>query len=182
MKNQKNCVYIGISLDGYIADRNGGLDWLDMIPNPDQDDMGYYEFMDQIDALVMGRNTFETVCSFDVEWPYSKPVFVLSNSLQQIPETHKGKAHLVHGTLSEVLDHIHKEGHHRLYIDGGATIQSFLKEDLIDEITLTTIPVLLGGGVPLFADLPNHLEFELIKSKVCLNHLVQNHFKRKQKP
>ena len=75
-----NIVYIATSLDGYIADKDGGLDWLNSIPNPENVDLGFANFMERIDALVMGRATFETVCGFDVEWPYPKPVFVLSNT------------------------------------------------------------------------------------------------------
>ncbi|MEO9871399.1 dihydrofolate reductase family protein [Ekhidna sp.] len=177
---KKNSVYIATSLDGRIADRNDGIAWLDAIPIPEGKDMGYYAFTNNIDALLMGRNTFETVLGFDVEWPYEKPVFVLSNSLKEIPESHQGKAFLVSGTLSEVLDHIHKKGHLRLYIDGGSTIQSFLKEDLIDEMIITTFPIILGGGPSLFSELPMELKFDLIESKVYFDQLVQNHFIRKQ--
>lgn len=176
----KNKVFIAKSLDGYIADKNGGLDWLQSIPNPNNDDMGYVEFTNGIDALVMGRTTFETVIGFDVPWPYNKPVFVLSNKLNEIPESHKEKAFLIKGTLMEILDQIHKKGFHKLYIDGGTTIRSFLKEDLIDEMVLTTIPVLLGGGSSLFTELPNELNFELIERKKYLNQITQNHYKRKK--
>lgn len=175
----KNSVYIATSIDGYIADKNGGIEWLDTIPIPKNEDMGYVEFTNEIDALVMGRNTFETVLGFDVDWPYKKPVFVLSTTLDKIPNSHKGKAHLVKGTLSEILDQIHNKGCYRLYIDGGITIQRFLKEDLIDELIITIIPVLLGGGPPLFSELPKLLEFELVESKVYFKQLVQHHFKRK---
>ena len=140
--------------------------------------MGYYAFMDRIDALVMGRTTFETVLGFDVEWPYDKPVFVLSNTMNEIPGSHTGKAHLVKGKLNKILEQIHQQGFLRLYIDGGATIQGFLKEALIDEMIITTIPVLLGGGAPLFAELPNEQEFELIGSKVFAGQLVQDHYER----
>ena len=176
----KNSVFIGASLDGYIADKNGGLEWLDMIPNPNKESLGYFEFTENIDALVMGRTTFETVLGFDVKWPYTKPVFVLSNTLDTIPKSHEGKAFLVKGPLTEVLEHIHQKGYHRLYIDGGTTIQNFLKEDLIDEMIITTIPILLGGGYPLFAELPNTLEFELVESKVYLNQLTSRHYVRKR--
>jgi len=178
---KKNSVYIAASLDGYIADKNGRIEWLESIPIPDNEDMGYFEFTNDIDALVMGRTTFETVLGFDVDWPYKKPVFVLSNSLNEIPESHKGKAHLVKGTLVEILEQIHKKGCPRLYIDGGVTIQSFLKEDLIDEMTITIFPVVLGGGSPLFSEFPEVLEFELVESRVYLNQLVKNHFRRKRK-
>lgn len=178
--SQRNIVFIATSLDGYIADKNGGIDWLHSIPNPEQKDMGYTKFMSQIDALVMGRNTFETVCGFDIEWPYDKPVFVLSHSLEQIPEKFKGKAHLIKGDLREILREIHKRGYQKLYIDGGTTIQNFLKKDLIDEMIISTIPVLLGGGIPLFAELPKTLGFECRSSEIFLDAIVQNHFIRKR--
>jgi len=177
---KKNKVFIATSLDGYIADKNGGIDWLHSIPNPENIDMGYDDFISQIEALVMGRVTFETVCGFDIEWPYHKPVFVLSNSLTNIPEIYENKVFLVKGTLREILGHIHKKGFYNLYIDGGRTIQSFLKEDLIDEMIITIIPYLLGGGIPLFTELPKKLDFECVDSKTYLEKVVQNHFVRKR--
>ncbi len=176
--DKKNKVFIATSLDGYIADKNGGLDWLHSIPNPENDDMGYVRFNENIDALVMGRTTFETVVGFDVPWPYSKPVFVLSNSMKEIPESHKGKASLVNGTLTQILEQIHSKRYYSLYIDGGTTISNFLKEDLIDEMVITRIPILLGGGHSLFSELPKHLKFKLIESKVFLNQITQSHYKR----
>ena len=177
---KKNEVFIATSLDGYIADKNGGIDWLHSIPNPDNLDMGYGEFTSQIDALVMGRTTFETVCGFDMDWPYQKPVFVLSNSMTNIPEEYKDKAELVKGTLNEILENIHNKGYYKLYIDGGRTIHSFLKEDLIDEMTITIIPYLLGGGIPLFTEIPERLDFECVDSKIYLGKVVQNYFVRKR--
>jgi len=178
--NKKNSVFIATSIDGYIADKNGGIDWLHFIPNPDNDDMGYIEFTNEIEAIVMGRTTFETVLGFDIDWPYNKPVFVLSNKLKEIPESHKEKAFLVQGKLTEILAQIHEKGFYRLYIDGGATIRSFLKEDLIDEMVLTTIPILLGGGSSLFLELPHELKFELIGTKTYLSQITQDHYKRKK--
>lgn len=178
--NKKNYVFIATSLDGYIADKNGEIDWLHSISNPDNDDMGYVEFINGIDALVMGRKTFETVLGFDVDWPYNKPVFVLSNTLKKIPESHQEKAFLVNGTLTEILKQIHQKGYERLYIDGGTTIRNFLKEDLINEMVLTTIPVLLGGGSYLFTELPNKQKYELIETKTYLNQIIQNRYKRKR--
>ncbi len=72
--NQRNSIFIATSLDGYIADSQSGIDWLHSIPNPKQIDMGYIDFMSRIDALVMGKNTFETVCGFDMDWPYEIPM------------------------------------------------------------------------------------------------------------
>nr|WP_319401526.1 dihydrofolate reductase family protein [uncultured Carboxylicivirga sp.] len=178
--SKKNSVFIATSIDGYIADRNGGLDWLHSIPNPENEDMGYIEFINRIDAIVMGRKTFETVISFTIPWPYNKPVFVLSNKLNKIPASHKNKAYLIKGSLTDILEQIHEKGYERLYIDGGTTINNFLKADLIDEMIFTTIPVLLGGGSSLFGDLPNQLNFELTGTKIYLNQITQNHYKRKK--
>ncbi len=175
-----NSVFIATSLDGYIADKNGGIDWLHAIPNPGKDDMGYIEFTNRIDALLMGRTTFETVLGFDIDWPYNKPVFVLSNKLKEIPESLKDKVFLVKGDLREIVKQIHEKGYKRLYIDGGTTIRNFLKEDLIDEMVLTTIPILLGGGSSLFSELPNELKFELLGTKTFLNQITQSHYKRKK--
>jgi dihydrofolate reductase len=176
----KNSVFIATSLDGYIADSNGGIDWLTSVPNPNNEDMGYISFSKNIDALVMGKTTFETVCGLDIDWPYTKPVFVLSNSMTTIPESHANKATLIKGSLNSILKQIHQKGYYRLYIDGGKTIQSFLEADLIDEMIITTIPIILGGGYPLFANNNNKLEFELVESLVFLNQISQNHYKRQR--
>lgn len=176
---RRNTVFIATSLDGYIADKKGGLDWLNSVPNPDNLDMGYGDFMSRIDAIVMGRTTFETVCGFGIEWPYQIPVFVLSNTLDHIPEQYSGKVHLIKGSLTGILEQLHKKGFYRLYIDGGVTIQNFLKEDLIDEMIITIIPVLLGGGIPLFSELPDEMGFECTATKLYPNKVVQNTFRRK---
>jgi dihydrofolate reductase len=176
-----NSVYIATSIDGYIADKNGKLGWLHSIPNPENIDMGYGKFLEQIDAVVMGRKTFETVCTFDIDWPYQKPVFVLSNTLKEIPGRYRDYANLVKGRLTDILERIHQNGNFRLYIDGGSTIRSFLKEDLIDEMVITIIPILLGGGIPLFSGLPNEIEFTCTRSELFLNTIVQNTFIRNRK-
>ncbi len=178
---KKNIVFIGRSLDGFIAGKNGELDWLDMIPNTNSVEMGFADLMQEIDAVVMGKTTFEVVCGFGGAWPYSKHVFVLSNSLKQIPEKWKEKASLLKGSPQDVLSEIHQKGYFKLYIDGGRTVQDFLKEDLIDELRITTIPILLGGGFPLFGELPKRLEFEHVESKLFLDQIVQNCYKRKRK-
>jgi dihydrofolate reductase len=161
----KNSIFIGTSLDGYIADKYGGLDYLHAIPNPTNDDMGYHSFISSIDAIIMGRTTFETVCSFDGEWPYQVPVFVLSNTLTEIPSAQKGKAYLAKGSLTE---------------DGGKTIQSFLQEDLIDEMIITSIPILLGGGFSLFGELTSPMLFKCVKTTILVDAIVQSRFIRER--
>ncbi len=180
MIKNENIIFIATSIDGFIADKEGGMAYLEMIPNPEQIDMGYTKLMERVDALVMGRNTYEMVLSFGIDWPYSKPVYVLSNTLKEVAEDLKDKVELIKGNLKDVLKSIHSKGHHSLYIDGGKTIQQFLNEDLIDELILTTMPILLGGGIPLFSDLSKSLEFEHIQSQVFLDEIVQNTYKRKR--
>ena len=175
-----NIVYIAKSLDGFIADRNDGLEWLHSIPNPENDDMGWIVFNERIDAIIMGRRTFEVVAGFDMEWPYKKPVFVLSTTLKEIPERLKDKVWTIQGTPAKITEKLKNEGYNNLYIDGGKTVNSFLKADLIDELIISTMPILLGGGVPLFGDLPESMEFEHIDSKVYLNAIVQDSYRRKR--
>ena len=175
---KKNSVFIATSLDGFIAGKNDELDWLSTFPEIDHIDTGFHDFTSGVDAILMGRNTFKIVEGFDGEWFYKKPVFVWSNSMEEMPGKFKDKAFLISGTLDEVLQEIHGKGFIKLYIDGGKVIQTFLKEDLIDEMIITTIPVLLGSGIPMFGDLPKQLVFECIKSTRFLDKVVQNHFVR----
>jgi dihydrofolate reductase len=170
-------IYIAASLDGFIADANGGLDWLINIPNPEQSDYGFAEFMEQVDAVVMGRNTFEQVMAFG-EWPYTKTVFVLSRQLQTLPAHLAGKAELLSGQPAEIVERLGQRGYRDLYVDGGVTIQSFLKEDLIDQMILTQVPILLGAGFPLFGQIGRQLKFEHLKSETLPAGLVKNTYRR----
>ena len=174
----RNKVFIATSMDGFIADQHGGIDWLQLVPNPEGDDMGYSAFMNEIDALVMGRHTFETVCNFDMDWPYKKPVFVLSETLKTASTELPQNVFLLSGSPVEVLNKIHDRGYYHLYIDGGKTIQDFLRSNLIDEMIISTIPVLLGNGIPLFSKISGPLQFDLIESKVYLGQIAQMHYRR----
>ena len=108
----------------------------------------------------------------------SKPIYVLSKTLTVLPEKAQGKATLLKGELEEVLADIHSHGHRTLYIDGGQTIQSFLREDRIDDLRITTLPILLGGGASLFGALPKPMQWEHVRSEAFLGQLVQNHYRR----
>lgn len=175
---KKQSIFIATSLDGYIADLNGGIEWLDTFPEINTVDTGYNSFMENIDALVMGKNTFEKICSFDIEWPYPKPVYVVSSTLKKIPEALEGKVKIVSGSLQSILKVLHAQNQMRLYIDGGKLIQSFLDEDLIDEMIITVIPVLIGSGIPLFNTLKRPINFKCIKTSLYFDTVVQNHYVR----
>lgn len=175
-----NIVYIGTSLDGYISAPDGGLDWLSYVPIPEGDDLGFSEFMDRVDAVVMGRKTFETVLDFGTEWHYPKPGIVLSSTLKSAPNEFANHIQFADGPPSEIVQLARKRGFENLYIDGGTTIQHFLREGLIDELIITEIPLLLGGGNRLFGELDQPLGFELVDTKVLLNQLVRKHYQRKR--
>ncbi len=173
-----NKVYVAASLDGFIADQKGSVDFLNNYPDIPGEDMGYNKFIASIDAILMGRKTFETVLAFGVEWPYQKPVFVWTATLTELPSVLEGKVFLVGGTLKEIISTLHESNHHSIYIDGGKTIQSFLQEDLVHEMTITTIPVLLGSGIPLFGDLTSVLSFKCVSNLMYSNGLVQHTYWR----
>ena len=171
-------VFIARSLDGYIAGKNGELDWLETVPNPAGDYMGYNQLMSEVDAIVMGRTTYETVLGFGIDWPYPKPVFVLSTTLKKVPEELAGKVFLLRGSPGNVLARIQEQGYQRLYIDGGRTIQDFLRADLVNEMRITTIPVLLGGGFPLFGELAEPVKWQYVRTEVFLGEVVQSWYRR----
>ena len=171
-------VYIATSLDGFIADKNGEIEWLSMIPVTEEVQSAFTNFMDTIDALVMGRNTFEMVKSFGGEWPYSKNVFVVSNSMNSIPDGYEDKAELIKGSPTEIVSKLNQKGYKNLYIDGGKTIQNFLNEELVDEMIIATIPILLGAGKPLFGELINPQKFKLVDTRILSNLMVQTHYRK----
>ena len=174
----KTTVYVGTSLDGFIARKNGDIGWLIKYQNKEVHE-SYNEFISRIDAMVIGRGTFEKVLSFP-EWPYEKKVFVLSTSLKQIPGTLNEKATLVAMKPAALLNYLSDKGFSNIYVDGGKVIQSFLKEDLIDELIITRVPELIGSGIPLFGYLDNDLRFEHIKTNIYSDGLVKSQYERKR--
>jgi dihydrofolate reductase len=176
----KVSVYIAASLDGFIARKNGDLDWLP--PGKDGDeDFGYAEFILTIDHVVMGRNTFEKVLTFG-GWHYDKKVIVLTSRDLILPPELSGKVEALHLSPRELIREMERRGAKSIYLDGGVTIQRFLQESFVDEMTITTIPILLGEGQPLFGKLDKNIKLELLKSESFKNGFVQNKYKVQQKP
>ncbi len=171
-----NYIYIATSLDGLIARPDGSLDWLLNLDDPEED-YGFAEFIDKIDAIVMGRKTFETVLNFD-EWPYSKPMFVLSTTIQNIPSRLHGKVEVLSGDPRIIVEELNSRGFENLYIDGGQTIQRFLRDDLIHEMIITTASVIIGEGIPLFNGLSGDIKFKCKKVEVLNPYLVKHYYER----
>jgi dihydrofolate reductase len=139
-------VFIAVSVDGYIARKDGALDWLDRVELPGED-YGYAEFMSSVDALVIGRNTYDTVLGFG-EWPYADKRCVV---LTQRPAQAAHGERFFAGDVAALVAEFALQGVRRVYVDGGGVIRQFLAADLLDDLTLSVIPVLLGSGVPLFS-------------------------------
>lgn len=172
-------VFIAVSLDGFIASPNGDIDFLNQPPsrNPEED-FGYYAFIETVDAIVMGQKSFEKVLSFDCDWPYeSLPVFVLSRQGISIPVELNTKAEVLSGDATSISEQLKKRGFKHLYIDGGQTIQGFLAAGLIQELTLTRIPTLLGCGIPLFDGLAHAIQLEALHTQQYDNGYVQSRYR-----
>lgn len=172
-----NIIYIATSIDGYIARTDGSIDWLTEIPNPDKDDYGFFAFLDSVDGIIMGRSTFETVTNFD-EWVYTKPVFVLTKTLTELSGKWADKGEIIKGDLKEIIQGLNARGMNNFYIDGGKTIQSFLAQDMIDEMIITSIPILLGSGIPLFANCGLELKFKHTATDIYYGGLVKISYTR----
>jgi len=168
----KASVFIATSVDGFIARLNGALDWL---PD-DAEPHGYDEFIASVDALVIGRNTFDTVMTFE-SWPYgTKPVIVLSTTLSEVTVPDGAVCEVMDGTPHEVVDRLAQRGMSHLYIDGGVTIQRFLEAGLIQRLTITRIPVLLGSGIPLFGALSGDVRLQHVATRSYPSGLVQSEY------
>lgn len=177
----KVSVFIATSLDGFIARADGSLDWLDQANSevPTDEGCGYHAFMDTIDVLIMGRNTYEKVLSFG-EWPYAnKKVVVLSSSSVIVPDTLKKMVTFSNEAPRVLLNRLRDEGAKHLYVDGGLTIQRFLQDGLIDEITVTVIPVLLGKGIHLFGLLAKDIWFNHKSTTTYPFGYVQSTYERR---
>lgn len=176
----KVSVYIAASLDGYIARPDGDVSWLQAdAPLEKEEDFGYYEFFNSIDVLVMGRGSFEKVMEFD--WPYgTKPVIVLSQSLTKAPHNYRDRVRVDSAAPQQLLEKLSQEGYQHIYLDGGKVIQSFLRAGLIHELTLTTVPILIGAGIPLFGRLERDVKLRLLASRSWENGYVQAKYEVQQ--
>ena len=165
-------VFVGTSLDGFLARPDGSFDFLPADGGGEAG--GFMEFFATVDALVMGRNTFDVVGAMK-EWPYGeKHLVVLSHRPLDLSNAPDGKAERMDGTPADVVKRLAARGLHRLYVDGGLTIQSFLRAGLVDRITVTTVPVLIGQGIPLFGSLPRDVKLRHVGTRTIPGGMVQS--------
>ncbi|WP_343730016.1 dihydrofolate reductase family protein [Duganella sp.] len=167
-------VFIATSLDGYIARHDGDIGWLLQRDDP-AEEHGYNDFIAGKDLIVMGRGCYQKVLTFD-RWHYALPVLVLSRQLAgtAVPPALQGKVRFADLTPRQAMAELAQQGVRRIYLDGGQLVQSFLREGLVTDMVITTVPVLIGGGRPLFGALPNDIDLKLVSSRAFPSGLVQS--------
>jgi dihydrofolate reductase len=169
----KASVFIGTSLDGFIARPDGTFDFL---PEGGGEPHGYNEFIASVDAIVMGRKTFETVLAM-TPWPYGdKRVVVLSSKPLDFSAVVGGRVEQMSGSPAEIVSKLAATGAQHAYIDGGITIQRFLRAGLIQRLIITRVPVLIGDGIPLFGSLPHDIRLRHISTKHYPSGLVSSEY------
>ncbi|RUL75265.1 dihydrofolate reductase family protein [Dyella choica] len=168
----KASVFVGVSVDGFMARLDGGLDFL---PADGGEPHGYEEFMSTVDALVIGRKTYETVLGFG-GWAYGeKPVFVLS-SHELAPPPAGAIARHMSGEPGEIAAKLSEQGIRHIYVDGGVTIRGFLRAGLIQRLVITRVPVLIGTGIPLFAAIERDIRLKHVATRSYTSGLVQSEY------
>lgn len=166
-------VFVGTSLDGFIARLNGDFDFL---PEGGGEPHGYNEFMASVDALVIGRNTFEVVLALP-EWPYGdKRVVVLSSRPVDLSSVRGGVVEQMAGAPAEIVARLAASGVKHIYVDGGITIQRFLRAGLVQSLTITRVPVLIGEGIPLFGSLPRDVRLRHVATQHYPSGLVKSEY------
>ncbi|WIJ25872.1 dihydrofolate reductase family protein [Devosia sp. RR2S18] len=176
----KGHVFIGTSVDGFIARRDGDIGWLTGFSSLGEDH-GYNAHMAKLDGIVMGRGTFESVK--DIEpWFYEKKVLVLSRTLanSDVPQSLRSKVEIINASPDEATRIAEERGWRGVYIDGGAVIQSFLRAGLIDDMVISRVPVLIGEGLPLFGALDADVMLEHVSTTSFPSGLVQSHYRIKR--
>ncbi|MEP3277677.1 MAG: dihydrofolate reductase family protein [Stappiaceae bacterium] len=166
-------VMMAITLDGFVARKDHALDWL-MKQKTQDEDHGFEAFLASIDVIVMGSGSYRTVLGFGA-WPYDKPVVVMSNSMARddIPPELQDKVEITGLAPLALMDELHAKGRERVYVDGGAVVQSFMRLGLVDDLKLAIVPILIGEGIRLFGDLTDDIDLKLLDSKAFPSGLVE---------
>ncbi|MDZ7938348.1 MAG: dihydrofolate reductase family protein [Rhodoferax sp.] len=170
-------VFIATSLDGYIARTDGDITWLLQRDEPNEDH-GYSSFIADKELIVMGRGSYEKVLSFDT-WPYTVPVLVLSKQLADspVPKALNGKLRFTRQSPKDLMKELAHQGIRQIYVDGGQLVQSFLRDRLIADMVITTVPVLIGAGRSLFGSLPCDIDLRLVSTRSFPSGLVQSTYR-----
>lgn len=178
----KCSVFIATSADGYIATLDDGIEWLETSGKTDvdlgeQSDMGFNDFIASVDCMIMGRGCMEKLASFNLtpeQWPYGNiRVIALSNSTREVPENLKAWVETYSGNVPALISELESDGFKHAYVDGGATVTSFLNMKLINEMIITQAPILLGAGKPLFGQTTQSIKLENTQAIAFPNDYIQ---------
>jgi dihydrofolate reductase len=168
----KASVFIGASVDGFIARRDGALDFL---PPGGGEPHGYEEFMATVDALVIGRNTYEIVLAFET-WPYGPKQVIVLSTRPIDPAPPGAVVEQMSGEPAEIVAQLEARNIRHIYVDGGITVQRFLAAGLIQRLIITRVPVLIGDGIPLFGPLPHDVRLHHVATRQYKSGLVQSEY------
>jgi dihydrofolate reductase len=175
VNERKVFLYIAMSIDGYIATKDGDLSFLSIVEQANED-YGYAEFIKTIDTVILGRKTYDKVLSFGIPFPHAdKKTFVITRTTK--PK--EGNITFYSGDLKELVVNLKKEEGKNIFVDGGAeVVNELMKQNLIDEYVLSIIPVFLGDGILLFKNGRPQTKMELVNSKQFEKGLVQLHYRK----
>jgi len=182
----KCSVFIATSMDGFIARKDGNVDWLHTAGNGkaltgENADMGLSDYLSSVDCMIMGRKCMDMISSMNLtpeQWFYGDlRIIVLSKTIKEAPENLKGKVEMYSGDLQTLVSNLENEGYQHAYIDGGTTIQSFINLEMINELTITKAPVLLGEGIPLFGRTAKDIKLEAGEAVAFSNDFIQIKYK-----
>ncbi len=173
MTRPRLSVFIACSLDGFIADDSGRIDWLQQAAAPDED-YGYDDFMSGIDALAMGRLTYDTIADLEPLPFGERPVYVFTHTAA----TPRSGVTFWSPSPHEAVEDWTARGLQRVYVDGGRLISSFLADDLIDDLTITVVPILLGGGSRLFHEIQGPVTLSLREARALPGGMAQLSYDR----
>lgn len=182
----KCSAFLATSADGYIATLDGGVDWLQQAAaaHPaltSNTDMGFANYLQTVDCIVMGRRTLEAIAKMALtaqQWPYGElPIIVLSRTIAKLPAHLPGNVRIFSGSIAELVRELTAQGLQHAYIDGGQTICSFIQLNLLEAITITQAPVLLGQGISLFGALTTQVQLAQVHVEVFDNNFVQLRYK-----
>jgi len=190
----KCSIFIAPSADGYIATEDGGVHWLETVGKPVSEkeassdlmkhfNMSMPNYMQTVDCMIIGRKLMEVLSSFNLtpeQWPYGDTkIIALSNTIKEPPANLKNRVQMYSGSIPELITKLEKEGYKHTYVDGGTTITAFLNLQLINEMTLTQAPVLLGSGIPLFGKLFKQIKLENAQATAFPNNFIEIKYKVK---
>ncbi|MCK8099917.1 hypothetical protein C7B63_09325 [Bacillus halotolerans] len=172
--DRKNVLYIAVSLDGMIAREDGSVDWLDEFEG--EGDNGYSEFYQTVDTVILGRSTYEHIKILTPDFPYQdKTCYVFTGTPDSYHDKH---VTFIDEDIKAFTGRLKQQKGVNIWIAGGAElVNTFMKEDAIDEYIITVIPVVLGSGIPLFHEQNTETKLRLTDMK-RFGQAVQLHYKR----